>query len=397
MTTPAPTKAQLTQQLEEMKAELQKQQQHNITLQQQIERSQEEVKETQEDQQSNPQGAGTSAANPLVVADAPAPSAAPAPTSSLILQYLHVFNRVRAVSTFEGSQEDITGGRVSTWVMEVTNTFNVMGLREEPTPTNPIKAQMASTLLKAGAMKWWENKTNGTTMTDPIYTWEGFKKEILKQYLPVTSFDLAYDKLLSLPETMSKHNHTGEVNSYVNEFRTLLMSIQNTMDDDTQLRLFTRGLHPQIRKELQIHPPRDLEDCFNRAIKSDTIYRVSRSTSNNLRNNYPSKRPAGITTTSTFTPNRPRVFPSNRLNNMQEQNEAEEQVPSYEELLALFQKSKNPTTKTQPWSARTGSQPGSAGILNKLTPAEREKLMKEGACFRCKVKGHMARDCPKKL
>jgi hypothetical protein len=82
---------------------------------------------------------------------------------------------------------------------------------------------------------------------------------------------------------------------------------------------------------------------------------------------------------------------------MQEQNESEEQVPSYEELLALFQKSKNPTTKTQPWSARTGSQPGSAGILNKLTPAEREKLMKEGACFRCKVKGHMARDCPKKL
>ena len=397
MTTPAPTKAQLTQQLEEMKAELQKQQQHNITLQQQIERSQEEVKEPQEDQQSNPQGAGTSAANPLVVVDAAAPSAAPVPSSSLILQYLHVFNRVRAVSTFEGSQEDITGGRVSTWVMEVTNTFNVMGLREEPTPTNPIKAQMASTLLKAGAMKWWENKTTGTTMTDPIYTWEGFKKEILKQYLPVTSFDLAYDKLLSLPETMSKHNHTGDVNSYVNEFRTLLMSIQNTMDDDTQLRLFTRGLHPQIRKEFQIHPPKDLEDCFNRVIKSDTIYRVSRSTSNNHRNNYSNKRPAGTTTTSTFTPNRPRVFPSNRLNNMQEQNESEEQVPSYEELLALFQKSKNPTTKTQPWSARTGSQPGSAGILNKLTPAEREKLMKEGACFRCKVKGHMARDCPKKL
>ncbi len=33
--------------------------------------------------------------------------------------------------------------------------------------------------------------------------------------------------------------------------------------------------------------------------------------------------------------------------------------------------------------------------LNKLTPAEREKCMKEGLCLRCREKGHMAKNRPK--
>lgn len=33
--------------------------------------------------------------------------------------------------------------------------------------------------------------------------------------------------------------------------------------------------------------------------------------------------------------------------------------------------------------------------IKKLTPAEREKCMKEGRCLRCREKGHMAKNCPK--
>jgi Retrotransposon gag protein/Zinc knuckle len=33
--------------------------------------------------------------------------------------------------------------------------------------------------------------------------------------------------------------------------------------------------------------------------------------------------------------------------------------------------------------------------VQKLTPEEREKCMKEGLCLRCREKGHMARECPK--
>jgi hypothetical protein len=396
MSTPAPTKSQLTQQLEEMKAELEKQKQANINLQQQMEQSQEEEK-TAKEQQSSPPQAPPNQSEVTEVTEAPAP---PKPTGRVsgLLDYLGVFSKVRAATPFEGSQDDITRSLVSSWVMEVNNTFNVMGLRNEPDPTNPMKAQLASTLLKAGAMKWWETKTKDQAITDPIYTWKGFQEELFKQYLPVTSFDLAYEKLLSLPETMSKHNHTGDVNSYVNEFRTLLMSIQNRMDDDTQLRLFTRGLHPQIRKELQIHPPKDLEDCMNRAIKSDTIYRVSRTNSSHLRSNFANKRPGGIGATSPYPAgNRPRVTPSSNLNNVQVQgDEEEETAPSYEELLALFQKSKNPQ------GARAVGQPlksyrtAGGAPFKKLTPEEREKLSKEGSCFFCRGKGHFARDCSKK-
>ena len=33
--------------------------------------------------------------------------------------------------------------------------------------------------------------------------------------------------------------------------------------------------------------------------------------------------------------------------------------------------------------------------FKKLTPEERTQLAKEGRCFRCRLQGHMARDCPK--
>jgi hypothetical protein len=33
--------------------------------------------------------------------------------------------------------------------------------------------------------------------------------------------------------------------------------------------------------------------------------------------------------------------------------------------------------------------------FKKLTPEERAQLAKEGRCFRCRLQGHMARNCPK--
>ena len=33
--------------------------------------------------------------------------------------------------------------------------------------------------------------------------------------------------------------------------------------------------------------------------------------------------------------------------------------------------------------------------FKRLTPEERAQLAKEGRCFRCRLQGHMARDCPK--
>ena len=33
--------------------------------------------------------------------------------------------------------------------------------------------------------------------------------------------------------------------------------------------------------------------------------------------------------------------------------------------------------------------------FKKLTPKERAQLTKKGWCFRCRLQGHMARDCPK--
>ena len=63
---------------------------------------------------------------------------------------------------------------------------------------------------------------------------------------------------------------------------------------------------------------------------------------------------------------------------------------------------------TNPSSSRAQPGPNNNGVVpmevdsatgtnnfKKLTPEERAQLTKEGRCFRCRLQGHMARDCPK--
>ena len=63
---------------------------------------------------------------------------------------------------------------------------------------------------------------------------------------------------------------------------------------------------------------------------------------------------------------------------------------------------------TNPNSSRAQPSPNNNGVIpmevdnvtgqsnfKKLTPEERTQLAKEGRCFRCRLQGHMARDCPK--
>jgi hypothetical protein len=49
---------------------------------------------------------------------------------------------------------------------------------------------------------------------------------------------------------------------------------------------------------------------------------------------------------------------------------------------------------------RSGPMPmelNTTATVQKITPEEREKCMREGLCLRCRAKGHMARECPKYL
>ena len=66
--------------------------------------------------------------------------------------------------------------------------------------------------------------------------------------------------------------------------------------------------------------------------------------------------------------------------------------------------SPNPTIQRRPNTSNSGIVPMEVDAANttptrfvKLTPEERAQLAKEGRCFRCRLQGHMARECPKNL
>jgi hypothetical protein len=64
------------------------------------------------------------------------------------------------------------------------------------------------------------------------------------------------------------------------------------------------------------------------------------------------------------------------------------------------QNSSTPSASTSSSSSSSGPAPMEIDSIikfpKKLTPAEKEKLAKEGRCFRCQEKGHQIPDCPKK-
>jgi Zinc knuckle len=66
----------------------------------------------------------------------------------------------------------------------------------------------------------------------------------------------------------------------------------------------------------------------------------------------------------------------------------------------LFRKRDKPTNNSTPPTQKRFSFPKkkdpNAMDINRMSIEERSHLMKEGKCFRCKLFGHLSRDCPNK-
>ena len=134
-------------------------------------------------------------------------------------------------------------------------------------------------------------------------------------------------------DRMENLKQRTSVTDYANQFSGLLLEVPEMHPADAVCR-FVKGLKPQIRLHVELQRPTTVNDAIRLAQAADSALYFTRPT-------YPVNRP---------TPS-----------------------PTY-----------------------MGPQPMQLGALNrppKLSLAERERLYREGKCFRCRQPGHLAEEC----
>ena len=136
-------------------------------------------------------------------------------------------------------------------------------------------------------------------------------------------------------DKLAKWRQIKDVSAFNDDFQRIILDIPNISVEE-QIDRYTRGLKPYIWKELCTREYTRLSDAMRDAERVESAHR---------RLGKPSK-------------------PGD--------------------------KPRQPKPSSDPVPMEIGNVQ-----LKKLTPAEREQCRKEGRCFRCRQKGHLANQCPK--
>ena len=164
-----------------------------------------------------------------------------------------------------------------------------------------------------------------------IQTWTALKSALASRFITLNKAKIARDKL-------AKWKQMKDVSSFNDDFQRIVLDIPNISIEE-QIDRYTRGLKAYIWKELCTREYTSLNDAMRDAERVESAHkRIG--------------KPAG-----------------NRRNDKGD---------------TIIRKTDGPV-------------PMELGNfeLKKLTPAERELCRKEGRCYRCRQKGHLANKCPK--
>lgn len=135
------------------------------------------------------------------------------------------------------------------------------------------------------------------------------------------------------------------------------------MDAQTALYIYTIGLEPETSKEVRLRQPKTMEQAVHQAAIVHAIL-----------------HPNGPTTTSAPAP------ATTSTTSAMEVDTLTTVLHHIERLTQVL--SQNPTHVANMRNNRNNRRP-----LPKLTPQEKARLIKIGACFRCRRRGHIVADC----
>ena len=196
-------------------------------------------------------------------------------------------------------------------------------------------------------------KRNHVQETDEVL-WNEFETAFLAAWTDTSKKQNAYDQLMQL--TMNG----WDVDTYIATFDRLTLAARWDQDSEGTIAKFREGLSKGVHSKVldRDHIPRTINEW-----KAAAQTEVARAKE---------KYNAGLTGNQRRNPPKPGTYTNNST-----------------------------SSRAQPSPNNNGVVPmevdSTMGQTNfkKLTPEERAQLTKEGRCFRCRLQGHMARDCPK--
>ncbi len=249
-----------------------------------------------------------------------------------------------------GKPEFFSGDYKSNPESWLNTIYEYMVLTNTP---HHLYVSFAVTYLREQARVWWSSLTNEIRIENQF--WDAFTKLLLRKYRPVDQSRTSRIQLQTLKQINS-------VSSYNNVFSTIMQNIHDMSIAD-QLHYYLQGLKENIQIRLVTEEFGDLHTAMNAACRTDSLlYRKNPIVNSNNYNN--ARRNNFGTGTSVATA-------VNNIDVEVEENEMNEE--SDHEIVGV----------------------NAAYVrFTKLTDEQRAQCRREGRCFKCRNKGHMANSCP---
>lgn len=238
---------------------------------------------------------------------------------------------VNSVPKFAGTAPE----NVSTWLYVVDQEFKFSGVPEGH------RLNYITSLLEGSALQWWINrdraKDRGTATI--IEDWASFAQNLRAAFESPQHSRKVRAQLMNMRHNYVKDGSTIREHAY--QFRSLFGQLPDPSEPDC-VEYFVNSLRPSTKAWLDLQRIQTVDEAIAAAIEYENAYYPVESSS---RGHFQSSRDRRVGERTSLGPSR--------------------------------------------------IQPRGPGQLRpKLTDHEREALMKIGACFKCRQKGHTVAECP---
>jgi hypothetical protein len=285
--------------------------------------------------------------------------------------------KIRQPLSFAGSM----GSGVDDFIGEMQQQFAYYGARF---PDDAAKIRFAVAYLTGAAMHWWEHQS-------PCTVWNDFVSRLHGRFRPVHAAMLARQKLGKLRQRPGQ-----SVNQYISIFQNTLTPISD-MGDMDQVHHFVNGLLGPIAAKVWEKHPQDLVQAIDAAVSVEAMHNFGRAALPHGGHGY------GNRSSSASSSANPDAMD---INNVEAASDDTDESAEEAGTHALMSKMVNQMSAMElRLNALTGNGGARGGAGGGRPPRDRiagldaatiKKLQAEGKCFRCKEKGHMKNECPKK-